>query len=220
MENSESLVRHGWAWLRPDWCDFLRAPLDAVARSIIEHWRCEDLPFVVASTACSGSARHIRLGLVTVDKQRIGFELAAEACLKTAPPPTLNEAAAIAPVAWQDKIERTTASARTFGFQVCVYGSLAWSYRANVMFLRTESDLDLLLAARSADPEQIYAFLKLLQTDQAAPVLDGELLLHGGAVAWRELAQRPAQLLVKHSSGLMLCSRAQVEAMAFEMQLC
>jgi hypothetical protein len=53
-----------------------------------------------------------------------------------------------------------------------------------------------------------------LSTDAGAPRLDGELILPGDrAIAWREFARRPEELLVKSAGGPTLCTRLSIEAL-------
>lgn len=212
---SDCPVRHGWAWLRSEWHSFLQTPISTEASEAIEQWRRQGRPFVVASAAIPSDVRQIRLGLATTDKQRIGFQLDSHACLATAAPPALCKAATVAPASWKTSLERLSVLARVFGFHASVYGSLAWTYRTGVKFVREDSDLDLLLTAHTATLHQTYAFLELLHADRAPPRLDGELLLEVGAVAWREFVQRPAELLVKHNARPRLHSRAQIETASF-----
>ena len=105
--------------------------------------------------------------------------------------------------------------AQTAGLSVAVYGSLAWEYRCGTAYVRADSDVDLLFdgqAAPSLGP--VLTLARALSPDAGAPRLDGELILPGGAaVAWREFARRPEELLIKGAGGPALCARASIEAL-------
>ena len=59
-----------------------------------------------------------------------------------------------------------------------------------------------------------WTLLEALSADASTPRLDGELILPGGgAVAWREFARRPDELLVKGAGGPALRPRPSVEAL-------
>ena len=105
--------------------------------------------------------------------------------------------------------------AHAVGLSVAVYGSLAWEYRCGTAYVRADSDVDLLFDGQAAPPlEPVLSFAQALSNDASAPRLDGELILPGGAaVAWREFARRPEELLIKGAGGPALCARASIEAL-------
>lgn len=212
MQSAEKPVRHGWVWLTPNWLDGLRAPLNIREQSRIEAWRVRGAPFVIAAMTQEDRSEGIRLGLATPDKQRIGFHLDHTAVSRVAPPPSLEAAARAAPDAWRTRLGEIVSGARRLRISVSAYGSLAWTYRSGVTFVRADSDLDLLLRPCGATLADTYAFLGELIDDDDSPRLDGELLLNDVAVAWREFAQRPEKLLVKGATHPSLQSRAEVEA--------
>jgi len=84
-----------------------------------------------------------------------------------------------------------------------------------VAYVRPDSDVDLLFDAQAAPPlGPVLDFVDALSADAHTPRLDGELILPGGAaVAWRELARRPDELLVKGTGGPALRPRPSVEAL-------
>ena len=105
--------------------------------------------------------------------------------------------------------------AHAVGLSLAVYGSHAWEYRCRIAYVRADSDVDLLFDGQATPPlEPVLALVQALSADASAPWLDGELILPGGAaVAWREFARRPDELLVKGVGGPALCPRASIEAL-------
>jgi len=105
--------------------------------------------------------------------------------------------------------------AQAAGLSVTVYGSLAWEYRCGTAYVRADSDVDLLFDAQAAPLlGPVLTLAQALSADAGVPRLDGELILPGGAaVAWRELARQPEELLVKGAGGPALCARASIEAL-------
>jgi phosphoribosyl-dephospho-CoA transferase len=101
------------------------------------------------------------------------------------------------------------------GVSTAVYGSLAWEYRCGTAYVRADSDVDLLFDAKAAPPlGPVLDLAGALSTDAGAPRLDGELILPGDrAIAWREFARRPEELLVKSAGGPTLCTRLSIEAL-------
>jgi phosphoribosyl-dephospho-CoA transferase len=89
-----------------------------------------------------------------------------------------------------------------------VYGSAAWQAVTGAVYLREDSDLDLLLTPTTG--EQLRLALEILGSMAGArPRLDGEIALPDGrAVAWREAASESATLLVKTLSDVSLVPRA------------
>ena len=114
-------------------------------------------------------------------------------------PPTIPMVLSVAPLEWKPSLDRL---AQTIRVPYGVFGSLAWQYFSNdpsVTYLRQNSDLDLVFYPKTW--EDVECFLKdLAAFDQsgAVPRIDGEIVLPDGcAVSWRELANRPVQVLIK-----------------------
>ncbi len=177
-----------------------------------EAWRRSGRPFVVASAHGDDPANTVRLGLATPDKRRIGFRVPGREIGAVLGAPGLAEARDHAPAGWlpaMAEVERVAAAA---GIVVRVFGSLAWTCRAGIAFLRPGSDLDLLLAPSLADAEGLQGAVDaLLAIDAGGPRLDGELVLPGGgAVNFREWAGRPGEILVKAHGGARLARADEV----------
>ena len=162
-----------------------------------------------------GRRDDLRLGLALPDKRRIGLHLAPAAVARSAPPPSLQTVIAHAPAAWRARLRQVDVGAEAAGLPVAVYGSLAWEYRCGMAYVRADSDVDLLFDAQAVPPlGPVLDLVVALSADAGTPRLDGELILPGGgAVAWRELARRPDELLVKGVGGPALRPRPSVEAL-------
>jgi len=211
----DPLTRHSWVWLAEGWAGCLRGQPTAGAIALAERWRGLDRPFIVASPGTHDGVDDLRLGLALPDKRRIGLHLPRRAVARSAPPPSLREVIAQAPAAWQPRLREVKAMAHAVGLSTAVYGSLAWEYRCGTAYVRADSDVDLLFGAHTAPPlEPVLTLAQALSADASAPRLDGELILPSGtAVAWREFARRPEELLIKGAGGPALCPRASIEAL-------
>lgn len=194
---SDHWPRHGWVRLGEGWADCLRSPLAEADRGEVADWCRAGLPLVIARGRPDDGAGELRLGLATPDKRRIGLHVAVDAVAERWGPLPLAEAVESSPQAWQAVLAELVRRALALGVRPAVYGSLAWQHRAGLGYVRPDSDVDLLFAPR--DRWQLDGLLDLLRaTGDGSPRLDGEILLpDGAAVAWRELAGRPARLLVK-----------------------
>jgi phosphoribosyl-dephospho-CoA transferase len=214
---SPALVRHGWVWLNDGWASVLRPPLTPDDHALLSDWRLRGRPLVVARAQPGDPADTVRLGLATPDKRRIAVHIGMEAVAFQAPPPPLSAATATAPEAWRPTLEKVAAITAAAGVGAAVFGSLAWEHLTGLSYVRPDSDVDLLFTARRlSQVETVLAGLTDLDRAGAPPRLDGEILLPGtgdsagGAVAWRELAARPAKLLVKGVNAVSLCDLAVV----------
>jgi len=138
-------------------------------------------------------------------KLKIPFFVARSALLRCRPPVTLEQARRAAPPEWQPALEVLLGAARGLDTPLSVYGSLAWQYLSGEAYLTASSDVDLVWRAKSA--EQLAAMLELLarwQKDSGISA-DGEVLFpDDSAVAWKELAAKPRQLLIKWPAGVEL----------------
>ena len=211
----DPLARHSWVWLAERWTGCLRGPAGAETMALAERWRAQGHPFVVASPAAQDGRDDLRLGLALPDKRRIGLHLAPAAVVRSAPPPSLRAVIAHVPAAWRARLRQVDAAAEAAGLPVAVYGSLAWEYRCGMAYVRADSDVDLLFDAQAVPPlGPVLDLAVALSADAGTPRLDGELILPGGgAVAWREFARRPDELLVKGAGGPALRPRPSVEAL-------
>lgn len=205
--------RHHWVWLTQDWRGRLLAPPVAAAAEHAETWRSAGRPFIVASRAGGDDRHSVRLGLATPDKRRHAFHIGCQAIVRMAPPPALDgRLVKIAPIDWAPVLRRVAEDGGRAGFLISAFGSLAWTARSGVRFVREDSDADLLFqAAPSAAGRTFYRFLEAC-AEHDLPRLDGELILDDGqAVAWRELARRPDELIVKRAGTPRLVARAAIE---------
>ena len=211
----DPLARHSWVWLTECWKAHLRGPTGTETVALAERWQALGRPFVVASPAAHDDGDDLRLGLALPDKRRVGLHLAPAAVVRSAPPPSLRAVIVHVPAAWRARLRQVDAAAEAAGLPVAVYGSLAWEHWCGVAYVRPDSDVDLLFDAQAAPPlGPVLDFVDALSADAHTPRLDGELILPGGAaVAWRELARRPDELLVKGTGGPALCPRPSVEAL-------
>lgn len=189
--------RHGWVRLGEGWAASLRSPLTAAEATEVADWCAAGRPLVIARGWPGDGAGELRLGLATPDKRRIGLHVAVDAVAERWDPLPLAEAVDAAPEAWRAMLAELVRRAQDVGVTPAVYGSLAWQHRTGLGYVRPDSDIDLLFAPR--ERWQLDGLLDLLAAaGDGTPRLDGEILLpDGAAVAWRELAGRPARLLVK-----------------------
>jgi phosphoribosyl-dephospho-CoA transferase len=200
-----ALHRHDLAWLRPRWRDSLLTPLEAVDEAAIADWADRGRPAVVCRSLAGAPAGAVTLGVALPGPgRRLGLLVRAEAVARRGAPLRLRDAAASAPQAWRGPLAALDHALRSVGVTAGVFGSLAWQHLVGEPYLRPTSDVDLLLELPGpASPWPVVDLL--LAHDRGAPRLDGELLLPGGrAVAWRELATRPARVLVKSIDGVAL----------------
>ena len=196
-QSSRHWPRHGWVRLGEGWADRLRSPLAEAERAEVADWCAAGRLLVIARGRPGDAAGELRLGLATPDKRRIGLHVAADAVAARLGPLPLVEAVETAPEAWRAMLADLVRRSLALGVVPAVYGSLAWQHRTGLAYVRPNSDIDLLFAPR--DRWQLDRLLDLLAAaGDGTPRLDGEILLpDGAAVAWRELAGRPARLLVK-----------------------
>lgn len=210
--------RHDWVWLAQGWQRHLGSKLSPEHGARVAAWVAACHPFVVAGHASCDSEQDVRLGLSAPDKTRLGIHIARGAIMRSSPAPTLDDVAASIPAAWQGSLRAAHGMAREAGLAVRVYGSLAWSHWSGLPFVRPGSDVDLLLQiSRSVRLPDLYDFLGHLAGLPSTPRLDGEIILPGGlAVAWREVAGRPDDILVKGGGAPRLVARRDWDRMVEE----
>ncbi|MDQ0455658.1 malonate decarboxylase holo-[acyl-carrier-protein] synthase [Rhizobium paknamense] len=205
--------RHRFVILDKDWRqfspDFAACLHRDESRQHLAGWIDGGGPLVVASSHPTDAEGTVRLGLATPDKQRLGLTIATEAIHDLLPALTLAEARAAAPEAWQPRLSAILALAEDHGFELGLFGSLAWQTHTGRTYLHPASDLDLLIrfASRNRHENALRALLSL----DGQPRLDGEVLLcDGGAVNLRELATNAAELMEKRHGGPRLVPRDEV----------
>lgn len=200
--------RHDRVWLRPDWPQSLRAPLTPHEADALADWLAAGLPLVGARSQPGDAADSVRLGLTLPGRRRLGVTVAAAAIACIDAPLALADVLASAPAGWRSRLRTVLDVAGFCGATVQVYGSLSWQQLSGTVYVRPDSDLDLLLHA-PGDPSELLA--GLLALDGGTPRLDGELRLADGSdVAWRELAARPAKVLVRNRSDVAFRPLAQL----------
>ncbi|MBT0961873.1 malonate decarboxylase holo-[acyl-carrier-protein] synthase [Denitromonas iodatirespirans] len=178
--------RHDRVWLDPAAID--RLVVSQPWRAALVDWLGHDRP-LVAARRMPGQAL-LPLGFTlpgTGARVRVGVLAPVEAIRAQAPAPPLTELLSTAPASWQAPLAALAEALAAAGVTARSYGSLVNQWLTGAPCLRADSDVDLLLDCADADSaRQVLAVL----AGQApvTPRIDGELRLHGRAVAWRELA--------------------------------
>ncbi|WP_052293754.1 malonate decarboxylase holo-[acyl-carrier-protein] synthase [Azospirillum sp. B510] len=220
--------RHGWVRLGEGWAAGLRCPpdeagldevgldkagLDKAARAEVGDWCRAGRPLVIARGRPGDGVGALRLGLATPDKRRIGLHVGTDAVAERRPPLPLAETAGSAPEGWRPMLGDLARRALDLDAPAAVYGSLAWQHQTGLRYVRPDSDIDLLFTPSGRRSlERVLALLA--EAGDGTPRLDGEILLpDGAAVAWRELAGRPARLLVKGPAAVELRDLSAVLAL-------
>ncbi len=189
------------------------AASNQAALACMDWWAQQNLPLVivrqdaapVAEVVAAGAAL-LALGLPTPScwgRQRLRFEVDVADVLELVDFPAAAAVTELLPV--ERRAGWTLLCSQLTGAAVAarVYGSFGWQQLSGCVYLRPQSDLDLLLPV--ASPQVADAACALLLAADAtfgAPRLDGELIFaDGSAVAWREWAAwrsgAAAQILVK-----------------------
>jgi phosphoribosyl-dephospho-CoA transferase len=201
----------GWARLHAQALAF-----DPAAQACVAWWAGQNLPLVIPrqdGPVVAGAAAVWALGLPTPScwgRQRLRFEVDAAAVLEVLDFPAAAAVTELLPLerraGWTllcEQLASESVAAR-------VYGSFGWQQLSGCVYLRPQSDLDLLLPV-AVPPVADAACALLLAADASfgAPRLDGELMFaDGSAVAWREWAAwragASAQILVKRLHGVSL----------------
>jgi phosphoribosyl-dephospho-CoA transferase len=203
--SAADLRRHDLVWLGPRWRQAVVEPLPSADEALIAGWVERGRPAVVRRREASAPAGSVALGIALPGPgRRLGLLVRPEALARQAAPLRLRDAAVSAPAAWRATLSALDVALAAVGTSAGVFGSLAWQHLVGEPYLRASSDVDLLLSLLG--PASLWAGLEVLAAhDQGLVRLDGEVLLHGGrAVAWRELARRPARVLVKSLDGVSL----------------
>lgn len=213
--------RHDLAWLAPDAAAAARLAGPACQREgaalrLLEGWLERGYPLIVTRQP-AGPAATIRLGLALPPgegKYRLAFDLPRAMLRAIAPPPLLAEASAALPMRWRSTLRAVLEAPEILACEPRLYGSAALQVLTGESCLGQASDLDLLLSPASW-PAARRAATSLLElaVPPAGPRLDGEIASPAGlAVAWRELAAAPAQLLVKGAGSVELQRATQFAA--------
>jgi len=195
------LSRHDLVWLTPAGWD---------AAPALPQWRERDWPAVVRRHAPGVDAAAVCLGIPLPDRRRVAVVASAGHIARTAPPVALADAIAAAPPQWLAGLLALARAAAAL--DVRVYGSLAMASITGLPYLRTTSDIDLLL--RPTTGAALQAGLALLEQHAQVLPLDGEIVFPtGDAVAWKEwiAARRDrARVLVKSVHAVRLADPDQL----------
>jgi phosphoribosyl-dephospho-CoA transferase len=209
----ESPARHDLVWLSAAGAAGAVAALGGRERMLLRTWLDHGRPVIRARSRCSDPLGWLSLGLPLPPgqgKRRLALNVPRHGLLQWRPPPRLAEVVPSAWPAWRAPLAALDRRARSLGLTLRVFGSLAWQHLTGERYLTETSDLDLLWCP--ADQRQLAAGLRMLSDWERHSRLraDGEVLLPGGAVAWRELAGAPAWVLIKGDREPMLWPLAQV----------
>ncbi|MCP1673416.1 phosphoribosyl-dephospho-CoA transferase [Natronocella acetinitrilica] len=205
----QSPPRHHLAWLVPD------AQVHVVESAwtpIVRSWLQQRRPLIVRRRLPGEPAGELVLGLPLpnrLGRQRLALRAPPDALLRLEPPPPLALAADVLPEQARRIVREIADRIDDCGARALVYGSVAWQWLTGEAYLRSDSDVDVLIVPDALwHPGRGHAVLR----DMAAvrkPRLDGELVLGDGAfVAWRELLGDSRDVLVKTAGGASLRQRA------------
>ena len=144
--------------------------------------------------------------------------MSEKAVLAYRSPPALTETLSAAPNRWRAILAELAVELARLGEEACVFGSLAWQYFASnpeIAYLTANSDIDLLFRPSSWESvPKLTSVLECFQRRHPAPRLDGEIVLpDDDAVAWREIANRPAKVLAKGMTGVRLRDFADIRSL-------
>lgn len=216
--------RHDWLWLARDWHRSLAAPLARQDIEAAEGWISAERPLVVGRRQPGDSEDSLRLGLALPGKRRIGVQVRGSAVLTHRAPPSLTEVPSAAPACWHAILAELAVELERLGEEARVFGSLAWQYFARspeLEYVTADSDIDLLFRPTSWDSLlRLAGALQDFQQRHPVPRLDGEILLpDDDAVAWREVANRPAKVLSKGMNGIRLLDLAAIRRLFEEIMV-
>jgi len=220
--------RHDLVWLAPGalagarWaghanCASLGLDAAKAARQLAS-WVGRGHPLIVARQPHGIPAGLLAVGLALPPqegKHRLSFLVDASALRRRCRPPLLREARHAFPARWQALAGALLANAAIDTAAPRIIGSAGMQLLTGEPCIGPDSDLDLLCTAHDW-PQALHIARALAAVAHAhpRPRLDGELRAHDGhAIAWREVAARPARLLVKGLHGLNLADESAVAAL-------
>ena len=204
----QAMERHDLVWLAPSAApraepDGPCTNADAGARARLGDWIAAGHPLIVARQGNNCPAGQLRLGLAlppSLGKHRLAFRVARSDVLRHAPPPLLSMAIVDAlPVGWQPRLLELLGLSALMAASPRVFGSAGMQILTGLCCVGADSDLDLLLTPTDWSAAQTACrALASLDAANSTPRVDGEVRnALGQAVAWRELAVEPRQVLVK-----------------------
>jgi phosphoribosyl-dephospho-CoA transferase len=205
------LRRHQLVRIRPAaWDALLVSRVDLSNEPLLRGWASSEWPLIVRRPM-PGEAAGLSLGLPlppSAGKRRIAVQLQPADVMSVASLPSLYNVMHASPNAWLPCLRELTGLAKTYGIQAGVFGSLAWQRLTGLQYLGSGSDIDIAWALPPRD--RIEFFLDdLTDIESRAPMrLDGELIRHDSAgVNWREVRDGHADLALKTSTEVVMCSR-------------
>jgi phosphoribosyl-dephospho-CoA transferase len=178
-------------------------------RSDADTWRHGGWPAVVRRSEPDAESGVVNLGLPLPPdenghKRRLAFAVTSDDIATTQEPVRLRDAIDAAPLGWQAALRELEAACVAQQLVPQVFGSLAYQHLTGLDYLRSGSDIDVLI--RPASTAQVTAAVELLAAFARRLPLDGELVFPDGrAVAWKEWRQShstsasPTRVLVKHA---------------------
>ncbi len=203
--------RHDLVWLSARGWKDAGAAAPALERDAIAAWGASGWPAVVTRPPAGLGPGQLALGIALPprpdgSKPRIAFKADGADIVRSSAPLALADAATAAPAAWRTALVALDEQAMAAGFALRVYGSLAFQALTSQAYLRTGSDIDLLL--QPATRAGYRRALDLLVRHARVLPLDGECVFGDGrAVAWKELAacaHDGARVLAKSLDGVAL----------------
>ncbi len=181
----------------------------------LAHWAQQGWPLVVtrqaAEPAALAPAGVLALGLAAParwGRQPISVSASWPGVARQGAFPTAGDIGPELPAAAQPGWQRLCQGLARLGLQAQVYGSYGWQRITGMNYVHAASDIDLLIAVRTAAQADLAA--ALLRAGEGGPVrIDGELAFDdGAAVAWREWlrfrAGQTDRILVKRLAGATL----------------
>jgi phosphoribosyl-dephospho-CoA transferase len=185
---------------------------DESDRAQLQLWCAAGRPAIVRSAGPCDDVDRIALGIplpLQHGCRRISLSIDPASVLFRDELPDLETCWPWSPPAWQAGLRAVASRAADLGVDIRVHGSLGWQVLTNEVYLRAESDIDLLLRTpRDLAPAELGALLRHLDAS-TAPRFDGEIAVDGGGTtAWRELLGDAPIVLVKRARSVDLVARA------------
>jgi phosphoribosyl-dephospho-CoA transferase len=179
-------------------------------------WQQGGWPATVRRADADGSSDTVALGISVLaagaGKLRIGFCAALSDVINSTAALALAHLPPELPAAWRTHVPALQADLQ--GLPVQFYGSASHQAVTGQVYLRDQSDLDLLACPRSP-AELNFMLAKFARHGEALP-LDGEIVFpSGAAVAWKEwqgAVHDGDRVLVKDARMVRLASRAALLA--------
>ncbi len=186
------------------------APFSSNADPILAAWTANGWP-LISRRPTLDDIQGVAVGLPlppSQGKRRLSFVVRPDQIISIRAPLLLGDAAHKAPSSWLPTIKQIEKLAGENGFEIRVFGSLAWSAITGLDYLTGSSDLDLLLYA-NADTDLDRVVANLAQIQLVSPMrLDGEFVRGDGAAAnWREFRSNARDILIKSLAGAAFVDR-------------